>query len=81
VTEHDDHAPWHSRKKKTKLPVYFKHPKTGIIVEVDTAGLITIDGTEIGPFRSWHDMKDQTGQTWNAELEIDVLSNAYWKRI
>lgn len=80
MTKHGKHEPWHA-KGSTRLPVYFKHPKTGIIVEVDTAGLITIHGTEIGPFRAWSGMKDNAGQTWNADLEIEVLSNHYWKRM
>jgi len=80
VTKHGKHEPWHSRTG-AKLPAYFTHPRTGVTVEVDTAGIITIYGSAIGPFRSWHEMKDNAGQTWNAELEMEVLSNAYWKRV
>ena len=64
------------------LPVYFRHPKTGLVIEVDTDGVTTADGRRFGPLRTWASMKmgHETNHSWSPEAEIEVLTHHHWQR-
>ena len=81
MTKHEDHRPWHAATIDP-LPIYFRHPGTGVRVKVDKDGITTF--SEPGPagvFRSFASMRDVTGLAWSAAQEIEILDNHYWKRI
>ena len=80
MTEHEDHRPWHA-SRMDPLPIYFRHPQTGVRVKVDKDGITTFYGEgPAGNFRSFDSMRDVGGLAWNAEQEIEILDNHYWKR-
>jgi hypothetical protein len=64
------------------LPIWFRHPMTGVRVKVDKDGITTFaEPGPIGVFRSFTSMRDVGGQAWSAAREIEMLDNHYWKRI
>ena len=62
------------------LPCYFKHPVTGVVIEVDREGVTTFAFGEHGNFRPYSSMKDPIEGDWNSASEILTLINHGWRR-
>ena len=63
------------------LPAYYKHPRTGVVIEVDTEGITTFCYEGHGHFRPYETMTDSQGhQEWTAGDEIETLNHHGWRR-
>jgi hypothetical protein len=84
MTKHRDHAPWHSHKNlMSKLPIYFRHIKTGVIVEIDTEGVTTFHKLNHGHFRPFSEMHQLGLNDWGPKDEIEFYTKpgSQWRRI
>jgi len=67
-----------------KFPVkYYRHPRTGVVVEVDPVGVATISRNTVGDFRSFEKMTDGKNahlgkKCWSAMDEIKILMRHGW---
>lgn len=68
-------------KARLNLPARYRHPGTGVMVEVDTTGLICFTGNNHGIFRQYNDMRDSGLKIWTAADEVGILTRHGWKRI
>lgn len=63
------------------LPARFRHPKTGVCVEVDYEGVVTSNGV-FGSFREFSRMKTEHGfEAWTYTDEVSILRRHGWIRV
>ena len=73
-----------ARLPRLSLPVYYQHPGTGVIVEVDEDSVVTIEGgNRYGEARPFSRMKKPgwLKSEWGPADEINVLRKARWKAL
>ena len=65
-----------SRPDHIELPAYFRHRGTGVMVEIDRAGLLTFGPDGPGNFRPYNHMTCGAGDCWSSMDEINILRKA-----
>jgi hypothetical protein len=67
--------------EKDRWPIYYQHPATGVVIEIDVGGLTTFFGEHHGQFRPYSEMSLLGFTAWTAADEIAVLRKAGWVQV
>lgn len=65
------------------FPVYFRHPRTGVVVEIDERGITTFFKLSHGHFRPFSEMRTLGLNDWGPQEEIAIYTapHSKWQRV